>query len=155
MEPGYLSVLYKFVFLCEPSLSNDIKTKNKVLGQEQQTKKNPSYLNGSVMVLTLDMSFDASANNNCLLQLNVPSWESCANCGGPHTGLNRRRLRQSWLGHTEMKSGGFGLLINWQDLHHIHFHPPPLVSDPHPTLDSTTYCCRVIAWLLFWLCQRV
>lgn len=33
----------------------------------------PSYLDSSVMVLTLDMSFEAAANNNRLLQLNVPS----------------------------------------------------------------------------------
>lgn len=50
-----------------------LKTQNNVLGREQQTKKKTFYLGNSVIVLTLDMSFDAAANNNCLLQLNVPT----------------------------------------------------------------------------------
>ena len=52
---------------------------------------------------------------------------------------------------------GSGVQINWQDLHHQRSQPPPLpliVSDPHPTLDSTTYCWRLIAWLLFWIYQK-
>ena len=40
-----------------------------VLGKEQQTKN--LYLDSSMMVLTLDLSFDAAANINRSLQLNV------------------------------------------------------------------------------------
>lgn len=72
--------------------------------------------------------------------------------GGRHTGLIRmRRLRWNWPGYTEMKSLRFGSLINSQDLHHLHFHAhrPSPVSDPYLSPDSTTYCCRLIAWYLF------
>ena len=43
------------------------------LAESNRWKKNNFYLDSSVIVLTRDMSFDAAANNNCLLQLNVPT----------------------------------------------------------------------------------
>lgn len=92
-------------FLCEPSLSNNIKTQNNVLGKKQQTKKKTFYLDSSVLVLTLDMSFDAAANNNCLLQLNVPTRdraectvrpEHWADKGASQTELTGPRSDEIW-----------------------------------------------------------
>lgn len=57
--------------------------------EQQARKKNNAYLNRSVMVLTLDVPFDAAAKNDCSLQANVPSRDRAVRTVGGHKDTDR------------------------------------------------------------------